>query len=191
MKRRKDPALRARRQKLLLVLLALGLVLGSHLRPVYRIRVQEESLPGRYSLRQLRAGTEQAGEIGEEILGSAETLPVAEKRLCLTLRRADGDPETLSGALLRHTRGIQCADEVRINGIRLGNVEDGESLQRALQRSIRGQMPHRAVSGSISGRLELRRVYTRAGSCTPNCDMVLLITGMAPVIYLDPEGKLA
>ncbi len=190
MKRGKDPALRTRRRRLLL-LLALGLVLGSHLRPVYRIRVEGESLPGRYSLRQLRVGTEQAGEIGEEILGSAEALPAAEKRLCLTLRRADGDPGSLTEALLRHTRGIQRADEVRVNGIRLGNVEDGESLQRALQRSIRGQMPRRAVSGSISGRLELRRVYTRAGSCTPNSDMVLLITGMAPVIYLDPEGKLA
>ena len=64
-------------------------------------------------------------------------------------------------------------------------------LRRALQRSIRGQMPLRAVSGSISGELELRSVYTRAGSCTPDSDMVLLITGMAPVIYLDPEGKLA
>ena len=191
MKRRKDPAARARRGKLALVLLALGLALGAHLRPAYRIRVQGESLPGRYSLQQWRAGTEQAAEIAEEILGSLDPLPSAEKRLCLTLRRADGDPELLTRTLLRFTEGIQSAEDVRVNGIRLGNVEDGEALQRALQRSIRGQMPRRAVSGSISGRLELRRVYTRAGSCTPNSDMVLLITGMAPVIYLDPEGRLA
>lgn len=191
MKRRMDPAARALRGKILLMALALGLMLSTHLRPVYRITVQGEELPGRYSLQQARAGFSRAEAIAEEILGSPETLPVREMRLFFTLRRADGDPAALTELLLRFTEGVQEAEEVRVNGVRLGNVEDGESLQRALQRSIRGQMPLRAVSGSISGRLELRKVYTRAGSCTPNSDMVLLITGMAPVIYLDPEGKLA
>lgn len=191
MKKRSDPAARALRVKTLLMALALGLALSSHLRPVYRISVQGEALPGRYSLQQARAGLAQAREIAEEILGSADALCTPEKRLCLSLRRADGEAAALTEALLERTEGIQTAEEVRVNGVRLGNVEDGEALQRALQRSIRGQMPLRAVSGSISGRLELRPVYTRAGSCTPDSDMVLLITGMAPVIYLDPEGKLA
>ena len=191
MKKRRDPAARALRGKLLLMALALGLVLASHLRPVYRIRLEGEALPGHYSLEQARRGEEQAREIAEEILGNAEALCRPEKRLCLTLRRADGEAAALTEALLARTEGIQTAAEVRVNGIRLGNVEDGETLERALQRSIRGQMPLRAVSGGISGRLELRQVYTREGSCTPYGDMVLLITGMAPVIYLDPEGKLA
>ncbi len=191
MKRRRDPVSRALRAKVLLMALALGLVLASHLRPVYRIRVEGEPLPGRYSLQQARRGEEQAREIAEEILGSDDGLCRPEKRLCLTLHRADGEAAALTEALLARTEGIQRAAEVRVNGIRLGNVEDGEALQRALQRSIRGQMPLRAVSGGISGRLELLPVYTREGSCTPYSDMVLLITGVAPVIYLDPEGKLA
>ena len=171
--------------------LALVLVLSSHLRPVFRITVQGEALPGRYSLQQARSGEAHAREIAEEILGSTDTLCLPEKRLCLTLRRADGEAAALTEALLERTEGIQTAAEVRVNGVRLGNVADEEALRRALQRSIRGQMPLRAVSGSISGELELRPVYTRAGSFTPDSDMVLLITGMAPVIYLDPEGKLA
>ena len=191
MKKRSDPAARALRRKILLMALALVLVLSSHLRPVFRITVQGETLPGRYSLQQARSGEAHAREIAEEILGSTDTLCLPEKRLCLTLRRADGEAAALTEALLERTEGIQTAAEVRVNGIRLGNVEDGEALERALQRSIRGQMPLRAVSGSISGELELRPVYTRAGSFTPDSDMVLLITGMAPVIYLDPEGKLA
>lgn len=191
MKKRSDPAARALRVKILLMALALGLVLTSHLRPVFRITVQGEALPGRYSLQQARAGEARAREIAEEILGSADTLCIPEKRLCLGLCRADGEAAALTEALLARTEGIQRAAEVRVNGVRLGNVEDEGSLRRALQRSIRGQMPLRAVSGSISGKLELLPVYTRSGSCTPNSDMVLLITGMAPVIYLDPEGKLA
>ena len=191
MTRRRDPAARALRVKILLMALALGLMLSSHLRPVYRITVEGEALPGRYSLGQAQAGEAQAREIAEEILGSTDTLCCPEKRLCLTLRRADGEAATLTEALLERTEGIQTAAEVRVNGIRLGNVEDGEALERALQRSIRGQMPLKAVSGGISGRLELRPVYTGVGSCTPYSDMVLLITGVAPVIYLDPEGKLA
>ncbi len=191
MKRRKDPAARALRRRVLLTVLALGLVLASHLRPVYRIRVQGEPLPGRYSLEQARHGEAQAREIAEEILGSAEALCPPEKRLSLTLRLADGEAAALTEALLAHTEGIRTATEVRVNGIRLGNVEDGETLQRALQRSIRGQMPLKAVSGGISGRLELQTVYTGEGTCTPYSDMVLLITGVAPVIYLDSEGKLA
>lgn len=182
---------RALRRKVLLLALALGLTLASHLRPVYCFSVQGESLPGRYSLMKARAGEAQAQEIAEEILGTTETLPALEKRFTLSLRPANGDPAALTEALLNNTEGIQMAAEVRVNGLRLGNVEDGEALQRALQRSIRGQMPLKAVSGGISGRLELRQVYTRVGSCTPNSDMVLLITGVAPVIYLDPEGKLA
>lgn len=191
MKNRRDPAARQVRVKVLLTVLALGLTLFSHLRPAYRISVQGEELPGRYSLHQAKAGETQAREIAEEILSGAEALPATEKRLCLTLHRADGDPEALTEALLRYTEGIRTAEEVRVNGIRLGTVEDGESLQRALQRSIRGQMPLAAVSGGISGRLELQKVYTREGACTPDSDMVLLITGVAPVIYLDPDGKLA
>ena len=52
-------------------------------------------------------------------------------------------------------------------------------------------MPQTAVSGNISGRLELRRVYTRADANTDDADMLLLVTGMAPVIYLDSAGRLA
>ena len=191
MKKRRDPAARVLRSRVLLTALALGLVLASHLRPVYRITVAGEMLPGRFSLGQAQAGEAQAREITEEILGSADALCRPERHLCLSLRRADGEAAALTEAMLAHTEGIQTAAEVRVNGIRLGNVEDGETLERALQRSIRGQMPLKAVSGGISGRLELQPVYTKVGSCTPYSDMVLLITGVAPVVYLDPEGKLA
>ena len=192
MTRRRDPAARALRVKILLLTAgAGGAGCSPHLRPVYRITAWREERPRGATVSAGRGALARAGEIAEEILGSAgHALPPGETAF-LTLRRADGEAATLTEALLERTEGIQTAAEVRVNGIRLGNVEDGEALERALQRSIRGQMPLKAVSGGISGRLELRPVYTRVGSCTPYSDMVLLITGVAPVIYLDPEGKLA
>ena len=87
--------------------------------------------------------------------------------------------------------GITVSQEVLVNGDRLGTVQDGEALRRALERSIRSQMPLAAVSGSISGRISLRPVYTREGGDTSLSDMVLLITGRAPVVYVDKNGKLA
>ena len=83
------------------------------------------------------------------------------------------------------------AEQVEVNGVRLGTVADGERLLLTLERSIRGQMPLRAVTANLGGRLELQRVYTRSGCDTPDADMVLLITGMAPVVYVDADGKLA
>ena len=68
MKKRSDPAARALRRKILLMALALVLVLSSHLRPVFRITVQGEALPGRYSLQQARSGEAHAREIADLML---------------------------------------------------------------------------------------------------------------------------
>ena len=87
--------------------------------------------------------------------------------------------------------GLRLADAVYVNGIRLGVVADGERFCERLREAIRTPMPAAAVSGNISGRLELRRVYARADAGIDDADMVLLVTGMAPVVYLDPSGKLA
>lgn len=185
------PPERAARRRILLLLLILLLTLFSHLRPSYRVWVAGQALPGRYRPAQLSAALSAARETAQELLGTEDGLPEPEKRLCLSLVAPDGDPALLSDALLRASPGITLSDEVWVNGTRLGTVSNGTSLQRALQRSIRDQMPLAAVSGNISGQLELRRVYTRAGQDTSEKDMILLITGMAPVVYVDANGKLA
>jgi hypothetical protein len=59
-----------------------------------------------------------------------------------------------------------------------------------LRESIRGQMPEAAVFGNISGQLSLRRVYTRLGRSSGYEEMIRLVTGAAPVIYVDQKGKL-
>ncbi|MBR1456937.1 MAG: hypothetical protein IJ594_07235, partial [Oscillospiraceae bacterium] len=101
------------------------------------------------------------------------------------------DAAALTDALLRACPGLTLADGVFVNGVRLGTVEDGAVLRERLRASILGQMPNAAVSGNISGELQIRPVYSRAGHETNYDDMVLLISGMAPVIYLDADGRLA
>ncbi len=191
MRNRRDPAEQEIRRIRLMTALALTLLMLSHLRPLFRVTVAGEPLPGRYSLPQTEFCLALAKETAEEILPENGELPELRRRLSLSLSPPDGDQALLTDALLRGTRGIAVSEEVQVNGTALGTVEDGQTLRQTLERTIRGQMPLAAATGGISGRLELRRVYTRAGRDTPYGDMVLLITGMAPVIYLDAEGKLA
>ena len=96
----------------------------------------------------------------------------------------------MTDALILAYPGIVLADGVFVNGVRLGTVESGAVLRERLRASILGQMPNAAVFGNISGDLRIRPIYSRAGHETNYDDMVLLISGMAPVIYVDQNGKL-
>lgn len=179
------------RKRWLILGLALLMLLGANLRPVYRVSVAGELLPGLYTLRDTEDCAEAARTAAEEILDNSAPPLQMRRSLRLRLRTADGDPALLVDALLRSTKGVTVSDEVIVNGIRLGTVADGDYLRASLKNYIEGQMPMAAVSGSISGKLELRRVYTRQGEDIPYRDMVLLITGVAPVFYVDADGKLA
>lgn len=180
-----------RKARGVLLLLALLALLGAHLHPQYRVSVDGAELPGCYSAAALRQGQRAAEEAAGEILRYEAKMPAVERRLRLGLRPAEDDVKALTAALLRPVSGIKEADAVYVNGVRLGTVADGERFCERLRDAIRSQMPLAAVSGNISGRLELRRVYARADANTDDADMVLLVTGMAPVIYLDQNGRLA
>ena len=182
---------RADRRRALILLAALVLLLAANLRPSYSVTVAGAQLPGCYGLRQTERCAALARETAEEILGREPLLPEPELHLRLSLGGADGDDARLTDALLRATPGVAVAEEVRVNGIRLGTVADGQTLVRALERSIRGQMPNAAVVGNLSGELQIQTVYSRSGQETNYDDMILLITGMAPVVYVDANGKLA
>ena len=178
------------KKKLPLLALALLMLLGANLRPCYALKVGGEALEGLYSPAQLRRCRQQAAGAAEELLSGPAALPEAEKTLCLRFQRARGDEAALTKALLLSTPGLRLADEVFINGTRLGTVEDGKLLFEKLRQSILNQMPNAATVGNISGQLQTRRVISRDGTQTNYDDMILLITGMAPVIYVDDNGKL-
>ena len=176
--------------RVLALLLALLALLAVHLHPQYRVTVDGAPLPGTYSPSALKESLRAAEEAAEEILRYNAKLPVTERRLCFCFHPAADEKDALTSALLHAISGVTLADSVYVNGVRLGTVADGQKLCEMLRASILGRMPTAAVSGNISGRLELRRVYTRADSNSSYEDMLRLITGMAPVIYLDGSGKL-
>ena len=173
------------------VLLALLLLFAVHLRPGYRVSVGEERLAGYYSRAQIRSAFEAAAQAAEELTPEEAALPRPHASLRLGLRRPVGETAALSDALLRTLRGVTEADAVCVNGDTLGTVPDGAALLEALRESIRSGMPAGAMVGNLSGRLQIRPVYTREGFPLENTDMLASILSAAPVFYVDSSGKLA
>ena len=178
-------------KKLALLALALLSLLAAHVQPLYRLSVEGQTLEGLYSSADIRQACQTASATAEELLSGDEIPPQLRRRLCLSLRQPDGDREALTNALILAYPGLILADGVFVNGVRLGTVTDGELLAARLRQSILAEMPAAAVFGNISGKLEIRPVYSRVGHETDYGDMILLISGMAPVVYVDRDGKLA
>ena len=178
------------RKNLGLLALALLMLLAAHLHLYCRVTVAGERLEGLYEPAELKRAQQIAAETAEELLPGTTPPPACRRAWRLSLRPADGDVTQLTDALIRACPGIVLADGVFVNGVRLGTVENGQLLCERLRNDILNQMPNAAVFGNISGELRIRPVYSRAGHETNYEDMILLISGMAPVIYVDQTGKL-
>lgn len=177
-------------KKLGLLGLALLMLLVSNLHLYCRVTVDGRQLDGLYAPAAVKRAGQIAARAAEELLPGEAEAPRCRRACRLSLRRPDGDTAALTDALILAYPGIVLADGVFVNGVRLGTVESGAVLRERLRASILGQMPNAAVFGNISGDLRIRPIYSRAGHETNYDDMVLLISGMAPVIYVDQNGKL-
>ena len=174
-----------------LLLAALLFAVCAHLRPVYTYELAGERIAPGCGPRAASLAERTARAAAEELLrGECAPLPVT-KRLRLSFRRPAGDARQLSDALLRTVAGVAVRDEVRVNGRRLGWVADGDALLEALGGYIQDTLPTWASGGVLNGELTIRRLYTRDGYLTGQRDMLLLITGAAPVFYYDQTGRYA
>ena len=115
-------------------------------------------------------------------------MPETQRHYMLSLSRPDGSRAELADALLRSTPGVTVNSAVYVGGVRLGNVPDSAEFQTGLDSYIRNTMPTWAVNGYLSRGVEFRTQYSRTGSETNEDDMILLVTGMAPVLYSDGSG---
>ena len=170
---------------------ALLLLLLCSTRLCCRVSVNGQEQEGLYSLFAVDRAATAAARAADELSPGAPLMPQIRRSYRLSLRAPDGDEQALADTLLQAVPGIKLADVVFVNGLRLGTVEDGEELFRRLQSYIENQQPHAAVSGSISGELRVKKLYTLASPPTNYDDMLLLVTGVAPVIYVDANGRLA
>ena len=177
-------------KKLCLGGFALLLTLLANLHPCCRLSVNGELLPGQYSLSDVKDCELTADRAADEILTGYAAPPEIKKSWSLSFIPPMGGKVYATDAILSAYPGVKKADGVYVNGVFLGTVADGQLLREKTRDFITSQMPNAAVFGSISGELEISTVYTRKNSHTDYGDMLLLISGMAPVVYTDEYGRL-
>ncbi len=177
-------------KKVLLAALSLLLLLAGNLYPCCSLEINGRALPGVYSRQTLQQAEAISRAAAEELLAGPAVGPELEKHWSLSLLPPKGGRRYLTDSLLCAHSGLKKGDGVSVNGVFLGTVADGALLQEKARDFVRNQMPNAAVFGSISGRLSIDTVYTRRNHDTPYEDMLLLISGMAPVVYTDAEGRL-
>lgn len=178
-------------KKLLLSVAALGFAALSNMHLCCTLSVGGQELDGLYSPFTADRGTVAAGMAAEEIVAGPAQLPELRRRYRLSLLPAGGSSPEVSDALLRQTPGVALSQGVFVNSVYLGCVEDREELLHALRQFIMNQLPTWAETGYLSQEMTIRPQYSRSGSQTPVEDMVLLVSGMAPVMYSDGEGYVA
>ena len=175
----------------MLLTLALTFAVCSHLRPSCDFTVDGRQVKTDCSLQAAREARAAALAAAEEILPGKARLPEAKRQLHFSLKGGKDTAPALADALLRSTGGIMAGDGVYLDGQKLGTVADGRALRLRLREHINNTLPTWASSGSVKGYLELRGQYSRAAFEVSQEDMILLITGISPVMYTDGEGRVS
>lgn len=168
---------------------ALLLVLLANTHMACRVSINGVTAEGSFSPWAHDRGLLAAARAADEILPGSTHLPELDTAYTLSLRPPAGSAAELSDAVLRSTEGVELLEGVFVNSVPLGKVENGDKLLERLRAYLYNTMPTAAVSGTFSEELAIRPLYTRAGSATDYDDMVLLVSGMAPAVYIDPEGN--
>lgn len=176
-------------KKIILSLFALSLTAAANLHISYTVSVNGQELAGHYSPACAKEAYRISALAAEELCADEERLPAVKARRSLRLGSDENDVPAFTDCVLRKTGGVEAARLVYVNGKRLGAVSEDCALRELLERNIVSQMPNAAVSGSYAGRIRVSPRYTRADTLTPEGDMVLLISGMAPVLYVDGAGQ--
>lgn len=174
------------RRKLIVLTLALGLVLLANLRPGCCV----EGASGRYSPRALHLARLAASRAAEEIIPGGGALPRLRASWRLSLRQPEDSVPALTRAFLSRIPGVTIRSEVRVNGVALGTVADGEALKEALHVNLYVGRPAAAVSSRYTEELSIAPVFTRSDRGMDESRMLQLIGNLCPVMYVDREGKI-
>ena len=175
-------------KKALMLALSLGLMTAANLRMYCTVSVCGQELDGLYTRKAVERGRLVSTLAAEEILRDKASPPIPDIRLKPSISKPSRQSGELTDALLRATNGVDVTYGVYVKQQRMGAVEDAAELRAQLNSFITNQLPTWAVSGQISEKLNIVRQYSRAGQTTGTADMVLLITGAAPVFYSDGDG---
>ena len=175
-------------KKLIALGIALTMAVAANVRLGCEVSVKGRTLDGLYSPADIKACVALAGDAAEEILLREGAVPAPEKKYSLTFSSPAGDRDALSEALLLSTPGIERLYSVTAKGTKLGYVEDGDALVTALEARIAAIRPNSALTGAYSGKIDVTPVYTAGKRTTDIGDMVLLVSGMVPIMYYSDEN---
>ena len=177
-------------RKAFLLSLALGFAVCSHLRPVCDFTVDGRLIESRCTPAAERAAREAALMAAEEILPGQARSTEYSRRLRLSFRPGAGTAPALCDALLCAQPGVISGSIVYVEDTRLGAVEDAENFRQSFAQYIGNTLPTWAKGGSVRN-LRLIPRYTRAEFETTDEDMILLVTGLSPVMYTDFTGRVS
>lgn len=175
-------------KKLLLSVFALGLAAAANTHLCCTVWVDGQRLDDLYSPPDCDRANTAALAAAEEIMPGQASLPQLSRSYGLSLSPPGGLSRDISQALLDSSPGIERGEGVYVGEEYLGSVDDREQLLSRLRSFIMSQLPTWAESGYLSRQVRTVTQYGRQGSHTPVDDMVLLISGVAPVMYSDGSG---
>ena len=179
------------RWRLLLLLPALLLTAAANLRLQWDCELAGEALAKGCAGFAVQKALRAARTAAEEILPGEAALPEPRLHLRLRLRPGRADAPELADGLLCATPGVALREFVLLGDKRVGAVSDAAAFRKGLRRYIDNTVPDWAWGGVLSKPLRIERCYGRTGFASTPGDMVLLVTGMAPVFYYDAEGNYA
>ena len=168
----------------------LGLTVCSHLRPVLDFTVAGQRLSTECTPAAAKAAREAALAAAEEILPGHAAAPEYSRHTRLSFRPGAATAPLLADALLKAQPGVISAYLVYADKTRLGAVADTAQFQSDFAKYIDNTLPTWAKGGSVRG-MTLLPCYTRAEFEIPNEDMILLVTGLSPVMYYDGKGRVS
>ena len=176
-------------KRLVALALALILAVASNVRIGCEVSVKGSALEGLYSPADVKACMALAEDTAEEILLRDNAVPAPELTYRLTFTSPGGDREALSEALLLSSPGVERLYSVTAKGTKLGYVTDGDALVSALEARIAAIRPNSALTGAYSGKIDITPVFTAGRRTTEIGDMVLLVSGMAPIMYYSDDNS--
>ena len=177
-------------RKSITLALAIGFALCSHLRPNCDFTVEGQRVKSGCSLAGEKAARQAALAALEEILPGEATLPQYRRHIRLSFSPGADSSPVLCDALLRAEDTVLAGSCVYVAGQRVGVVADSKDFEASFARYIGNTLPTWANSGTVR-KLELVPRYTRTEFEVSNDDMIMLVTGLSPVMYTDGKGRVS
>ena len=170
---------------------ALVLMAAANLNVCCDISVNGSELSGSYSPACANECMRVSALAAEEICVGRAEMPELKMHTHLTLIPPENNRQEFTDSVLRETEGITLLKSVFVKGKRLGSVSAECDIRELLRQNIVSQQPNSAVYGIYSGEIIIEQCYGRTSSEADSSDMVLLVSGMAPVMYYDSGGERA